>query len=176
MSTSRVGLGRATDPRRWEESHPDLLLPTRTPYHLFTTGLTMGIQLVGCLSQHCKWRLEHPRYKTDPCYLLTRREQVTVFRLRAGHNRLNHHLYSKLRIGHTEQCPCDTGSQTTTSAAVLPPLRAAQKGNLARPHSRSPSCPTVARGTYDALPPSWRRLQLPSDEREEVGVCLSVRQ
>ena len=41
-----------------------------------------------------------------PYYLLTRREQVTVFRLRTGHNRLNRHLYSKFRIGHTEQsCP-----------------------------------------------------------------------
>ena len=64
--------------------------------------------------QHSKWRHKHPRYnKADPYYLLTRREQVTVFRLRTGHNRLNYHLYSKLRIGHTEQCPCGTGSQTT---------------------------------------------------------------
>ena len=51
--------------------------------------------------------------KTDPYYLLTRREQVTVFRLSTGHNCLNHHLYSKLRNGHTEQCPCGTGSHTT---------------------------------------------------------------
>ena len=64
--------------------------------------------------QHSKWRHKHPRYnKADPYYQLTRREQVTVFRLRTGHNRLNYHLYSKLRIGHTEQCPCGTGSQTT---------------------------------------------------------------
>ena len=64
--------------------------------------------------QHSKWRLEHPRYnKADPYYLLTRREQVTVFRLTTGHNLLDRHLYSKLRIGHTEQCPCGTGSQTT---------------------------------------------------------------
>ena len=61
--------------------------------------------------QHSKWRHKHPRYnKADPYYLLTRREQVTVFRLRKGHKRLNYHLYSKLRIGHTEQCPCGTGS------------------------------------------------------------------
>ena len=46
-------------------------------------------------------------------YLLTRWEQETVFRLRTGHNRLNHHLYSKLCISHTEQCPCGTGSQTS---------------------------------------------------------------
>ena len=64
--------------------------------------------------QHSKWRHKHPRYnKADPYYLLTRREQATVFRPRTGHNRPNYHLYSKLRIGHTEQCPCGTGSQTT---------------------------------------------------------------
>ena len=56
-----------------------------------------------------------------------------------AHNRLNYHLYSKLRIGHTEQCPCGTGrSDNRTSTAVLPHLRATQKGNLVRPHSRSP--------------------------------------
>ena len=64
--------------------------------------------------QHSKWGHKHPRYnKVDPYYMLTKREQVIVFRLRTGHNRLNYHLYSKLRIGHTEQCPCGTGSQTT---------------------------------------------------------------
>ena len=51
-----------------------------------------------------------------------------------GHNCLNYHLYSKLSISHTEQCPCGTGSQTTTSTAVLPHLQATQKENLARPH------------------------------------------
>ena len=76
--------------------------------------------------------------------------------------------YWQSDIGHTQQCPCGTDSQTSaihssaltvlavrhrpyravplrywqsdnwTSAAVLPHLRATQKGNLARPHSRSP--------------------------------------
>ena len=78
--------------------------------------------------QHSKWRHKHPRYnKADPYYLLTRREQVTVFRLWTGHNRLNYHLYSKLRIGHTEQCSCGTGSQTTEhllqSCPIYEPLR-----------------------------------------------------
>ena len=50
--------------------------------------------------QHSKWRHEHPRYnEADPYYPLTGLEQVTVFRPRTGHNRLNYHLYSKLRIG-----------------------------------------------------------------------------
>ena len=78
--------------------------------------------------QHSKWRHKHPRYnKADPYYLLTRREQVTVFRLRTGHIRLSYHLYSILRIGHTEQCPCGTGSQTTEhllqSCPTYEPLR-----------------------------------------------------
>ena len=78
--------------------------------------------------QHRKWRHEHPRYnKADPHYLLTRREQVTMFRLRTGHNRLNYHLYSKLCISHTEQCPCGTGSQTTEhllqSCPIYEPFR-----------------------------------------------------
>ena len=86
---------------------------------------------------HNKWRHEHPLYnKADPypCYLLTRREQVTVFRLRTGHNRFNYHLYSKLRIGHTEQCMAlwYWQSDNRTSTAVPPHLRATQKGNLAR--------------------------------------------
>ncbi|PVD26822.1 hypothetical protein C0Q70_11969 [Pomacea canaliculata] len=64
--------------------------------------------------QHNKWLQQHPRFnRNDPYYLLTRAEQVIIFRLRTGHNRLNHHLYTKLRIGQTDQCPCQTGSQTT---------------------------------------------------------------
>ena len=53
--------------------------------------------------QHSKWRLKLPRYnKADSCYMLTRREQVTVFRLRTVHNCFNYYPFSKLRIGHTE--------------------------------------------------------------------------
>ena len=52
---------------------------------------------------------------------------MTVIRLRTGHNRLSYHLYSKLRIGHTEQCPCGTGSQTKEhllqSCPIYEPLR-----------------------------------------------------
>ena len=78
--------------------------------------------------QRSMWRHKHPRYnKADQYYLLTRREHVTVFRLRTGHNHLNYHLYSKLHIGYTEQCPCGTGSQTTEhllqSCPIYEPLR-----------------------------------------------------
>ena len=76
-------------------------------------------------STYTAYRLEHPW--SNPRYLLTVREQETVFRLRTGHSRLSHHLYSELRIGHTEQCPCGTGDQTTEhllqSCPLYEPLR-----------------------------------------------------
>ena len=53
--------------------------------------------------QHSMWRHKHPWFtKDDPYGLLTRREQVTAFRLRTGHNCLNYNLYSKLCIAQTE--------------------------------------------------------------------------
>ena len=97
---------------------------------LWCSAISVNTYIVVIITnkQHSKWRHKHPRYnKADPYYLLTRWEQVTVFRLRTGHNRLNYHLYSKLRIGHTEQCPCGTGSQTTEhllqSCPTYEPLR-----------------------------------------------------
>ena len=113
--------------------------------------------------QHSKWRHKHPRYyKADPYYLLTRREQVTVFGLRTGRNRLNYHLYSRLRMGHTEQCPCGTGSQTTEhllqSCPIYEPLR---KGIW-------PDHTPVARKLYGSL----RDLQCTATFIEETGVSI----
>ena len=112
--------------------------------------------------QHSKWRHKHPRYKADPYYLLTRREQTTVFRLRTVHNRLNYHLYSKLCIGHTEQCPCGTGSQTTEhllqSCPIYEPLR---KGIW-------PDHTPVARKLYRSL----RDLRCTATLIEETGVSI----
>ena len=60
----------------------------------------LEVKTIPKAKQHSKWRHAHPRYKTgDLCYLLNRGEQLTVFRLRKGYNRLSYHLYSKLRIG-----------------------------------------------------------------------------
>ena len=69
------------------------------------------------------WNQEHPRYNSrDEYHLLDRREQVCVFRLRTGHNRLNHHLYNKFRIGTTDQCPCERSQQTTEHVLQSCPL------------------------------------------------------
>ena len=113
--------------------------------------------------QHCKWRHKHPRYnKADPYYLLTRREQVTVFRLRTGHNRLNYHLYSKLRIGHTEQCPCGTGSQTTEHLLQFCPTYQPLRKGIWPDHT------PVARKLYGSL----RDLRCTATFIEETGVFI----
>ena len=133
--------------------------------------------------QHSKWRHKHPRYnKADPYYLLTRREQVTMFRLRTGHNRLNYHLYSKLRIGHTEQYLCSTGSQTTEhllqSCPTYEPL---WKGIW-------PDHTPVARKLYGSLRDLrctatfiretgvsiWRTRRRRSNSSIELGWCLKI--
>ena len=51
----------------------------------------------------------------------------------------------------------------------MSPLRATQKGNLARPH---PLSFTVAWGTYNVLPLSSRRLEFPSDEQKEDPTAM----
>ena len=54
-----------------------------------------------------KWKQQHPEYtRKDYSNKLEREEQVIIFRLRTGHNRMNAHMYSKLGIGTTDRCPC----------------------------------------------------------------------
>jgi ribonuclease HI len=49
--------------------------------------------------------------RVDPVHQLQRYQQTIIFRLRTGHCRLLSHLY-RLRISHTNECPCGTGLQT----------------------------------------------------------------
>nr|KAG5695970.1 hypothetical protein BaRGS_023349 [Batillaria attramentaria] len=54
-----------------------------------------------------RWRLQHPKYNPEDRYhLLGRREQVKLFCLMTGHNRLYHHMHTKLGIGQSGECPC----------------------------------------------------------------------
>ena len=47
--------------------------------------------------QNSKWMQEHPQHnKKDPYHLLSRQEQVIIFRLRTGHNRMKKHIFDKL--------------------------------------------------------------------------------
>ena len=54
-----------------------------------------------------EWHLQDPHFnQKDQYYRLTREEQVIIFRLRTGHNRLFHHMFTKLNIGTTNKCHC----------------------------------------------------------------------
>ena len=56
--------------------------------------------------QHCKWLQQLLGHnKSIPYYLLSRSQQVTVFRLCTGHTRLNHHLSTKFRISQSNPAP-----------------------------------------------------------------------
>ena len=91
--------------------------------------------------QHSKWRHKHPRYnKVDPYYLLSRREQVTVF-VQAQNRPQPPQLSPIFQTPHWPYGAVPLRSwqsDNRTSAAVLLHLRATQKGNLASPHSCSP--------------------------------------
>ena len=47
----------------------------------------------------------------DSIHQLVRAAQVTIFRLRTGHCQLLSHLH-RLKISHSDECPCGTGPQT----------------------------------------------------------------
>ena len=54
-----------------------------------------------------RWRAQHPQYNSkDPIHSLPRHDQVMIFRLRNGHNKLRHHKYSRLKVGDSSGCPC----------------------------------------------------------------------
>ena len=60
-----------------------------------------------------KWSSIHPQhYPKDSIYSLPRKDQVIIFRLRTGHCRLRHHLYTKFRIGTSGMCPCGRDNMT----------------------------------------------------------------
>ena len=56
--------------------------------------------------------LHRPTKLTDGYQGLSRAEQVCIFRLRTGHNRLNHHMHTRFRIGESPRCPCGAAAQT----------------------------------------------------------------
>ncbi|GFR95478.1 RNA-directed DNA polymerase from mobile element jockey [Elysia marginata] len=60
----------------------------------------------------CHWRQEHPQHNSkDAIHKLSGAEQVTILRLRTGHNRLKHHLFSRFKIGDGPNCPCGANRQ-----------------------------------------------------------------
>jgi hypothetical protein len=53
------------------------------------------------------------RTEKDDYHQLQREEQVVLLRLRSGHNRLNHHMATKLKLVPSPLCPCGLDNQTT---------------------------------------------------------------
>ena len=71
-----------------------------------------------------KWSQQHPDHSQSDSYqLLNRSDQVVLFRLRTGHNRLNAHMFRKLKIGQSEMCPCGTAPMTTEHLLQECPLQ-----------------------------------------------------
>jgi hypothetical protein len=64
------------------------------------------------MTYHSKWAKEHSA--DDAYYQLNREDQVIIFRLHTGHNRLKYHLYNKFRIGQNGICTCGTSRMTGT--------------------------------------------------------------
>ena len=60
-----------------------------------------------------KWKQQHQNYNQSfSLHKLNRTEQVILFRLRTGHNRLNAHMYNKFKVGESEMCPCNADIMT----------------------------------------------------------------
>ena len=57
--------------------------------------------------------LHKPPQHQESYHKLARQEQVIIFRLRTGHNRLNHHMHTRFKLVQTPKCPCGEADQTT---------------------------------------------------------------
>ena len=70
-----------------------------------------------------KWKQQHPNSNPSDCYQkLNRPDQVILFRLRTGHNRLR-----KFKIGESEKCPCGAAVMNTEHLLQHCPLHNATR-------------------------------------------------
>ena len=64
-----------------------------------------------------RWMNNHKDFcKSDPYYRLNREDQVIIFRLRTGHNRMRAHL-KRIHLSSSDLCPC--GEAAMTSGHIL---------------------------------------------------------
>ena len=140
----------------------------RNQWHLnrkHTTFVILALNMIHIISIEYLFQQNHPHSnRNDPYHLLTRHEQVSIFRLRTGHNRLRNHLFHKLKTGDTDQCRCRTGSQTTEisfSSAQTTSRYESRSGQTQHPWARNS---TAAWRTNNPLPLLWR-VERPFDNR-----------
>ena len=93
--------------------------------------------------------LYKPTLPPDSFHQLSRQEQVVIFRLRTGHNRMNHHLHRHFHVVPSPLCCCGEAEQTTEH--VLQVCRSLQE-------PREEVWPTPA-GLHDKLYGSVEALQ-----------------
>ncbi|XP_045161045.2 uncharacterized protein LOC123525949 [Mercenaria mercenaria] len=74
--------------------------------------------------------LTKPRPTKDDYHLLERWEQVIIFRLRTGHNRLNAHMCTKLKLSPSPMCPCGLEQQTAEHILQRCPRLENQRKNV----------------------------------------------
>ena len=91
----------------------------------------------------------------DSIHQLDRAAQVTIFRLRTGHCQLLSHLH-RLKISHSDECPCSTGPQTPNQFLQSCPIFDALR------HQTWPS-------PVDALSKLWGPVETAADCR----LCLT---
>ena len=69
--------------------------------------------IIKTLSKKKKWKQQLQNYnQSDSLHKLNRTEQVILFRLRTGHNRLNTHMCNKFKVSESEMCPCNADIMT----------------------------------------------------------------
>ena len=75
-----------------------------------------GIQIEEDLTFHEKKTLIKSIFRMPPrnddYHHLDREDQVKLFRMRTGHNRLNSHMHRKLKMVPSSACGCQRGEQT----------------------------------------------------------------
>ena len=71
-----------------------------------------------------------PISQRDDYHLLSQKQQDVLVRLRTGHNRLNSHVHSKLKLASSPTCPCDQEDQTTEHVLQRCPLHKATREDV----------------------------------------------
>jgi hypothetical protein len=67
------------------------------------------------------------QFNKDNHHYLDRKEQITIFRLRTGHNRLNAHYMYKLKLAASPKCSCGNDNQTAEHILQRCPLLEQQR-------------------------------------------------
>ena len=97
------------------------------------TSYTNEKTIIKILSKKKKEAATPKLHHSDSLHRLNRPEHVILFKLRTGHNRLNAHMYSKFKVGESENVPMQCiYHDCRTSTAALPTTWCYEAGHVAR--------------------------------------------